>query len=238
MLTKDNLNETLADVVMNRPREFFIGSKRYCLWFPSLGQSLMIQRNIEALGLDFKLLQLNPPMEALRLVKLKKDEVCRILALHSFRSYAELSNSEAIERRSKSLGQSLTGEEIAQLLLVVFSFPKAEEVINLSGIREQQVEQARISKIKNADGHTVTFGGLTMFGSLIGPACEKLHLTPHQAVWEIPLIQLQLLLADSVNSVYLSEEERKQAHIRKGNAKQINAEDPANFAHILAMDWS
>lgn len=207
MLDKDNLNETLADAVMDRPRELFIDKRRYCLWSPSLGMSMILSRHLSELDVDSELLAVNPSMEALRLSKVSREQVCHILAIHSFRSCVELCNSTTIKRRARLYSSRLTYEELAQLLLFVLSEPKAETLISLTGIDKEQQEQSKIAKFKSKGGHTKSYGGKTVYGNLILPACELLNLTPHQVVWDISLLNLRMLLADRINSVYLSDED-------------------------------
>ncbi len=236
MSAKDNLNETLADAVMNRPREFFIDHQRYCLWPLTLGMSLIIERHLAALGIDDDVLAEDPAMEAMRLVSGKRAEVCYILAIFSLRKYSELSNTLTITQRANAFESKLSDEELAQLLLIALSEPKAETLVSLSGIANEQKEQARIACHKNRDGHTLTFGGKTIYGTLIDAACSKYGWTKEYVVWGIDLVSLRMMLADTVNSVYLSDEEMKAVRIVAGDA--IDANDPAIVTKLRSMDWS
>lgn len=220
MLNKDNLNEALADAVMDRPREFYIGNRRFCLWSPSLGMSMMITRHLDALGADNTLLVKNPTMEALRLVSCKKKEICDILAIHSFRNKCQLSDSRKISERSDFFVENLDEEEVAQLLMLVLSEPKAETLISLSPLAEQRDKQALIAQIKKSSS-TLTFGGTTIYGSLIAPAMEKLHIDYDKVVWGLSLVNLKMLLADNINSVFLSEEEAKKYGMATEKPKTI-----------------
>lgn len=234
--SKDNLNEALADAVMNRPREFFIGKNRFCLWSPTLGVSLMLERHIAALGIDRELMAKSPSMEAIRLSSSKRKEVCHILAILSLREYRDLSNYMVIDRRVKFFSEKLSDEELAQLILIALSEPKAETLISLSGLDKEHEEQSRIAKHKNKDGHTLSFGGKTIYGSLIDTACAKYGWTKEYVVWGIDLCSLRMMLADSVNTVYLSDEEIKALHIVAGGV--IDANDPASIAQLAAMNFS
>ena len=238
MANKDNLNETLADAVMNRPREFFIDHQRYCLWPLSLGMSLMIERHLAALDIDDNLLAKNPAMEAMRLASGKRAEVCYILAILSLRKYSELSNTQTITRRSNVFESKLSDDELAQLLLIALSEPKAETLISLSGIANEQQEQARIARHKNRDGHTLTFGGKTIYGILIDAACSKYGWAKEYVVWGIDLVSLRMMLADSVNSVYLSDEDMKALGISATHQQKFGM-TPEDIAKLKAMDcWS
>lgn len=213
MLSAETLNETLADAVMDRPREFFIGNKRFCFWSPSLGMSIMSGRHISVLGIDNDMLAKNPSIEALRLVKGKKDELCYILAIHSYRSFYELSNSRTIQRRAKIFSTNLSDEEIAQFFLFILGEPSPEAIMSLSGIADDRKEASRISEHKSKDSHIKTFGGKTAFGALLDAACSKYGWTKDYVVWGIDLLSLRLMLADSINTIHLSEEDMKALNI-------------------------
>lgn len=232
-----NLNETLADAVMNRPREFFINRKRFCLWYPCLGASLMIQRHLIALNIDDELLNHNPYLEALRLCSVKREEVCMIVAISSFNTFKELSNSRTLERRANFFSHSLSNEELAELFMLIITAPRVETLIKETGLDKEQDKQRKISEVKNKEGNMITFGGKTIYGSLIVPACDKLRMTPHQVVWEISLLNLRMLMADSINSVYLTDEEMKKSGVYN-TSQLLNAGDAKNMAFIKAQDWT
>lgn len=209
MLNKDNMNEALADAVMDRPREFFIGERRFCLWSPSLGMSLMLERHISELGINRRLLSEDPAMEALRLVAEKREQVCLIISIHTFRRFTDLSNGRRIKNRSDFLSSNLDIQELSQLLIFILSESNAETLISLSPIGEQREKQALIAKIKSS-ANSLTFGGNTIYGMLIAPAMTTFHLSFHEAVWGMSLTNLKMLLADNINSVHLSDEEAKK----------------------------
>ena len=55
-------------------------------------------------------------------------------------------------------------------------------------------------------------------------------------MWGISYANLIMLKADAVTSVYLTDEERKEARIKTGRTF-INADDPANAAIIKALNF-
>lgn len=234
---KDRLNETLADAVMDRPREFFIDDRRFCLHSPTLGVSLMLERHLSALGIDRELLAKNPSMEALRIVSENRESACYILAILSFRGFRNLCNSKTLKRRAETFSEHLSDDELAQLMLIALSEPKAETLISLSGISKEQEEQSQIARHKNKDGHTLSFGGLTVYGTLIDAACSRYGWTKEYAVWGIDLVSLRMMLADSVNSVYLSDEEMKELRISSTHQQKFGM-TPEDIDKLKAMDWS
>ena len=237
MVSNENLKETLADAVMDRPREFFIDKVRYCLWSPTLGVSLMLARHLEALDIDNEMLRKDPPLEALRLCTLHRDKVCRILALLSFRTFRELSNSNIISRRAEIFESSLSPDELARLFLFALDEPKAEMLIALSGIDKEQEEQRRIASHKNKDGHSVSFGGKTIYGTLIDAACRAYGWSKEYVVWGIDLLSLRMMLADNINSIYLSDDDMKALNISNHTYDRYGMTQE-DINRLKAMDWS
>lgn len=236
MLTEENLNETLADAVMDRPREFFIGKRRVCLWYPTLGMSMMVERHLSSLDIDYKNLTKNPSLEAFRLIKEKRYIVCYILAILSFRNFNKLSNSEILKRKAEYYSSNISDEYLVSIFLVVLSDPKAETLISLTGIAKDQQTQSKIAQYKNKDGHTQSFGGKTIYGTLINVACKTFGWTKKYVVWGIDLISLRMMLADQVNSVYLSDKEMKDLKI-SSTSNQTYGMTPEDIAKLKAMDW-
>lgn len=231
------INDTLADAVMARPREFSIGKKRFCLWSPSLGMSMMIERHIASLGIDMAIMERNPSLESLRLAAAKKDEVCHLLSILTFRTFESLSDSSLIQRRASMFAKNLTTEEIAQLLLVALNEPSPEALMKESGILQEQQEMSRIAAHKNKDGHTMSFCGKTIYGTLIDAACSKYGWTKEYVVWGIDLLSLRMMLADAINTVYLSDEDMKALSI--SNTKhEVYGMTQDDINRLKAMDWS
>lgn len=237
MMSTENLQETLADAVMDRPREFFIGKKRFCLWSPSLGMSMMLERQLKTLDINFDKLRVNPSYEALRLATLKKDELCHILSIHTFKSYDSLCDSRLIDRRAKMFAKDLSYEECATLALYILSEPKAESLITSSGIEDEQKEMSRITRYKNKDGHSRIFGGKTVYGMLIDIACAKYGWTKDYVVWGIDLVSLRMMLADAVNSIYLSDEDLKGLSI-SNTSHEVYGMTQDDINRLKSMDWT
>lgn len=214
------LEETLADAVLNRPQEFFIGEKRYELHSPTLGMSILIDRLIKVLDINANSLTKNSGFESLKICIENKETVCSILAIYSLFEFEKIIDSRCRREREEEL-KSLEIDELAKLFLYVLTSPKAETLISQSGIIKEQQAQAKIAKIKNKDGHSQTFGGKTLYGILIDTACAKYGWTKEYVVWGIDLISLRMMLADAVNSVYLSDDEIKKLGISHSGEKVI-----------------
>lgn len=233
MENKD-IEMNIADSLMERPHGFSVGGRRFSLYPVTLGKTCLLSRLMESLGLNAEITKVNPYMEALRLCREKRDTVCRLLSYHTVGGRDELFDGVTVEERSGYLDKNLTEEELAQLLVVALTiWDNTEEYIKHFGIDKDREEMAEISKIKDKNGNTVTFGGKSVFG-FIDWFCERYGWTFDYVVWGISYGNLLMLRADAVTSVYLTDEERKKAGITAGRTI-LNADDPANAERIMTM---
>lgn len=226
----------IADTIMERPYGFRVNKRHFYLYPITLGKTYLLSRLIESLGMNTDIIKANPYMEALRLCQEKKDIVSHLLSYHTLDKKEELFDSRIVNSRCQFLKKNLSNEEMAQLLVMVLTKDNTDEFVRYFGIDKERKELAKVSMIKNKKGNSVTFGGKSIFGSLILPACEKLNMTPRQIVWEISLPFLQMLMADVMTSVYLTDEEKKEARIRNDRTF-IDADNPENMEKIKAMKW-
>lgn len=88
---------------------------------------------------------------------------------------------------------------------------------------------------KNSSSNNQSFGGKTIFGSLIDIACKTYGWTKKYVVWGIDLISLRMMLADTVNSVYLSDDEAKALGLT-AHPKEVYGMTPEDIAKLKAMD--
>ncbi len=233
---KKIIEMNIADTIMERPYGFQISKQQFYIYPVSLGKTYLISRLLDNLELNPDIIKQNPYMEALRLCQDKRETVCRLLSYHTINKKEELFDNSIINKRCTFFDKNLSNEEMAQLLVIVLTGNNVETFIKHLGIDRERKELARISKIKDKKGNSITFGGKSVFGSLILPACEKLNMTPQQIVWDISYSFLQMLMADAITSVYLTDEEKKEARIPNGRTF-INADDPENIAKIKAIRW-
>ena len=83
-----------------------------------------------------------------------------------------------------------------------------------------------------------SFGCKSIYGTLIDTACERYGWSYDYVMWGISLINLQLMLADRMQNIYLTDDEKKKvsAGLLDGG-ETINADDKANMEKILSMNW-
>ena len=225
----------IADAVMEKPIAFSIGTKHFYLYPPTLGKIYLVSRLIDGLNIDDKKLSINPYLESYRICKEHKEVVCRILSYHSFKKKAEIQDERKIYARQSFFQSNLNEEELSQLLIVATSWDDSSKYIKHFGLDKDAQLRKRISELKD-NSNNISFGGNSVYGSIIDFACQRYGWTLDYVVWGISYINLKMLMADAITSVYLSDEERKKLHIPKDRTF-INADDPENMKKIMAMNW-
>ena len=221
----------IADTIIEMPTAFNIGRHNFCIYPPTLGKTYLLSRLFKNLEADNRMISSNPYAEALRLCSEKKEIVCRILSYYTFKKKDDVFNNTRIEKRVKVFSE-LTTEELATLFTLVLSGDNTESYINYFGIDKERKERSRIAEIKK-DSSSITFGGNSAYGTLIDFACQRYGWTVDYIMWGISYANLKMLIADSVTTIYLSEEERKQLGMSVGEV--INGDDPKNKGLIRQM---
>lgn len=225
----------IADTIIERPHGFKVNQRQFYLYPVTLGKTYLISRIVGCLGINLEIIKANPYMEALRLCQGKKESVCRILSYHTINKKDELFDCNLVQERCDFFCKELDDDSMAQLLVMVLPEGDISAYMKHLGIDKEKEWQAKAMRAKK-NNNSLTFGGKSIYGTLIDTACQRYGWTFEYVVWGISYANLQLLLADSVTSIYLSDEERKRVNIPQ-DRDIINADDPANMARIKAMRW-
>lgn len=217
-----------TDILLERRHEFTVHGKRYTLYPPSLGITMMVKGGLDTVGLDFDLFAVNPVVAVVACVEAHPLDCCRLIALGTCRSREEAMSSQEVDRTAKHLHKWLNKEEVASLVLIVISANKVAEFLETSGIGKDAERLRKVSGYKKND--MPTFGGKTLFGQLVDPACERYGWTYEYAVWGISYAALTALMADRVTSIILTDEEKKKIpkHLLE-NDTPIKGDDPRNW---------
>lgn len=215
----------VADAIIEKAIRFNIGKQKYSLYPPTLGKTQILKNLYLGLDVNAQLLSLNPLAEAIRISKENPDVVCQIIAYSTFNDKNSIMNTEKVFQRAKTLKEHLTTEDLATLLSLILSNDKTDEFIKYFKIDADKELRERISRIKG-ESNSLTFGGKSIYGLLIDFACQRYGWTMDYILWGISYVNLYMLFADAVTTVYLTDEERKQ--LGMGFGQSINADDPAN----------
>ncbi len=236
MTDEERLDLEIADAVMERPYPFYVGRKQFFLYPVTLGKMYLLQRLIDDLGIDYKTLKLNMNIEMLRLATEEKRKVCTILAYHTCKNKEQIHSRKIITERTNLFVQEASTEDLASILIILLTKDKADVYMKHLGIDKELERLKKVSAFKSKSSeNTLSFGGKSIYGSFIAPLIE-MGLSYEEIVWERSYTNLRMLLADKVNSVYLTDEELKKLpnNLKLSSTETIDASDPNNSAQILA----
>lgn len=238
MKENKELDMYLSDALIERPYGFSAGAFHFYLYPATMGKMQLLQRQMENLGIDTEQLQKNVSVEALRLAKEKREDCLTVICYHTCRTREELFDTAFVNERKSILGRELDDEDIAALMIIVLTSDRTPLFVKHLGIDREQERMRIVSEVKSkSDRNSITIGGKSLYGSFMAPLME-MGLSWDEIMWERSYANLRLLLADKINSVYLSDEEMKMLPAWvKGDGKVIRADDPRNKELIKQMNW-
>lgn len=222
----------VSDAIIEKPVRFELGKWKYNIYPPTLGKMQLLKNLYLSLDVDSRLLSANPLAEALRISKASTETVSRIIAYSTFSDKNSLMNTDKVHQRAELLKENLDVEDMATLLTLILSCDNTDEFIRYFKIDADKELRERINRVKG-EGNSVTFGGKSIYGLLIDFACQRYGWTMDYVLWGISYVNLNMLFADAVTTVYLTDEERKQ--LGMGFGEIIDADDPANRDLIREM---
>lgn len=235
---KAETEQAIIDAVMERPHSFKVGDDFFYVYPLTLGKTLIMQRLMKQMDLKTENLKTDMNLEFLRVVKAKRDACSELMAYLTARNeYYEVFNLTALEER-KAVFSTLPDNDLAAFMVLAMTADKTEVFVKFLGIDREQKEMGKVMKAKSEkDKNSFSFGGVSLFGSLIDPAMERYGLTKRQVVWELDYISLRLLMADRINSVYLTDEERKKVRVSR-DRRRVNGDDrEAVTKFIMSQTW-
>jgi len=232
-----DIEQEVWDDILGLSRGFVMpDGKRFAYYPVSLGKSILLSRLMQTLGINEQSLKLNPTFEAMRIAREKKGTACRMIAICTLKNRSIPLEDWQISKRADYFSRNLSDEDITKFLLLMLRNDRTEAFVSYYGLDVERKDQAKIAKVKNKGGNTVSFGGKSPYGAIIGTVCERFGWSFDYVVWSISYTRLRMLLADAANSVYLSDEEKKAARIHAGE-EVLDMDDPKSWAKIKSMKW-
>lgn len=201
----------IADTIIDRPKGFSIGHRHFYLYPVTLGKMCLQKRVIDNLEINTDLLQVNPYAEVLRLVEKKKEDCCLLLAYNTLQTKKDVLSNRIVAIRKNIFLREMNDEDIATLVLACITNDKVATFIQHLGIDEEIKKISEAVKVKESK-NTLSFGGKSIYGTLIDVACERYKWTFDYVLWGISFANLQLLIKDKVTSFYLTDEEMNKVH--------------------------
>lgn len=234
------MNDTtayFADIVMEAPHSFSTGKKTYSLYPLTLGKLMLVQRQLEGMEMSAEDIARWPIMSVVRIVREHRKNCLLVVYYATAKDKAECFDVEHIHKTVDELSASLDDEDIATLMVLVLTEDKTEKVKSNYGIDKENEAMNTVLKTKSQGG-SLSFGGKTLIGAVIDQACERYGWTVDYVVWGISYSTLRLMMADRVNTLYLSEDERKKvpAHILQRDEDVIKA-SRETMEQIKSMSW-
>ena len=227
----DNLG---TDILLERRHEFKVHDALYTLYPPSLGITSMIKASLDGIGIDWESLATAPAFALLPLIERRPMDCCRIIALATCRGRDEAMSSKVIDAKAKQIHKWLQPDEIMSLLIIAITNNRVGEFLKESGIEKEGEKIRKVASYKKND--TPMFGGKTLFGQLIDPACERYGWSYEYVVWGISYAALTAMMADKVTSIILTDEEKKNVPKRLLETEDvINGDDPRNWARMQQL---
>lgn len=230
------LNMDIADAIIERPQGFSVGNRHFYLYPVTLGKMYLLQRLMDSLEVNTNIIAVNPYLEAIRLVKTKREECCQLITYHTLRTKKEVFDYELVEDRIKFFNENADEEDMATILIMLLTAEKTHIYMKHLGIDKENERFSRANKARKDTG-SVNFGGKSIYGSLLDYACERYGWTLDYVVWGISHTNLQLLMADSVKTLYMTKEEMRKARISGNDNDVIKADSPDAWERIKQMDW-
>ena len=219
----------IADAITDRPKGFTIGRRHFCLYPLTLGKAYLTQRVYSMLGIDNENMNIQPMLEALRVVVANRDNVALLLAYYTLQAKKDLLNHRTVTIRKNMLARELDDSDMASLLIYCTTLDKTTDIMHYLGIDKEHERMNDVLKVKDSH-NTFSFGAKTIYGSVIDAACERYGWEYDYVVWGISYTNLRLMLADRSSSIYLTAEEAKHVHASSSN----DIIDGDNKEHVMA----
>ena len=227
----------ISDILIERPLFFVLRGRRFCLYQPTLGKIQLVSRLWEQIAPTGEHKQVHYLAQMLEAGKAKRDVCLRLLA-YSTLPGAECLDENAVLRRIKQL-RGINTPDLVSLVITAVSMDKSGEILGYYEIDRELERLRKVSALKDKDKGSATFAGKSIWGTLIDAACERYGWSYQYVLWGISYTNLQLLLADQVKTVFLSDEERKRAGSLLADKGDIVKADDKNAlrSFVKSQSW-
>lgn len=230
------VKSNITNALLARPKGFTLGDKHLYIYPSTIGKSVLIGSILKDMDIDDDALESNPMAEVLRLSMSYPKEVSTIIAYATSQTKAECFDNIRTDKLISYIGENAGADDLATVLLCILIDEDYNTILKETGIQDELNEYHRIESLKDNKNNSLSFCGKTLYGTIISPACEKYGWTFDYVVWDITYLNLRLLMADSIKTTFLSEEEAKRIHTTK-NKQILRADDVNNIEEIMKMDW-
>lgn len=233
-MSNNNIEQSIADTIIERPYGFKVGCRQFYLYPVTLGKTYLLGRLIDKIDISNDIMSVNPYLEALRIAESKKDEALRIVVYNTAKTKDELFDNELIEERISHFKEHLDIEDIAQLLIILFTDIPISEYIKHFKIDKEKEDMQKVLRCKKESRGSYTFGGKSIYGSMIDYLAQRYGWTMEYIVWGISFKNIQMLMSDMITTIHLTDEEAKKCRV-SNDRNFISGDDANNIEKIKKM---
>lgn len=232
---KNQIEIDIADVLLETPLEFSIGRRRFYIYPLTLGKSFVVERLINRIGLSKFGDEKMSNFLLFAAVNNKRADFIKLIAYYTLPKDECLDVSK-VEKRVKEL-RKIKPRDIAALSSFILSADRTQKILDHFSFDEERKRLDSVVKAKRADGNNVMFGGRTVWGNLIDFLAERYGWSLQYILWGISYSNLTMLMEDHVRSVYLTDEELKEAKLPKDNIIIKAGDHDALGDFISTQNW-
>lgn len=223
----------LIDALTERPKSFCAGETSLYFYPISYGKFLLLGRYVKLMEVEQKSFEQIPFWELTRIYREKPEHVYRFLHIMMSKTKEDVYSEECYAKHKDMLSVSLEEADTVKLLSIALGELNVdiEPLKKAYNLNKERSWLEKAIEAKEADKNTFTFFGRSIYGSMFGHLMEKYGQKLDYFVWEISYANMQMLIADEVQTVYLSDMESRKAMI-PNKRNYIDADDPANLERI------
>ena len=230
----DDIDSLVIDSVTEKPICFGKDGRFFFLYPPSLGVALKSSKYLSALKVNPAVLAYDEEVEMLRLVNEHKANILRLIAMHTFKRRSDIMEESTLLKRI----EEISGLELPMMVvltkMIIEWHTWQEKLVKHFDLDKEAKQRKKISDYKDKESSSVSFGGRSVFGSILDYAAERYGWQVGYIVWGVSIINLNMMMCDTVTSVFLTKEERSKIGVSTDKIF-INADDPEQAKKIARM---
>lgn len=230
---KEDINALVIDSILEKPITFTIDGRFFYIYPPSLGISMLSSDLFSEIQFNKILLNMNKNLECLRATNEKRECIVRIIAYHSFKNREDALEEELVQKRMSELQDMDLASMWCVLERIMEWGGYYEKFYEHLGLKEEKKRRDKVNAVKDHSS-SITFGGKSIYGMLLDFAAERYGWRVDYILWGVSLTTLNMMMSDSVTSVYLTKDEAAKCGVPTDGIV-IKAGDKNSVKQLLEM---
>lgn len=217
MKDEKQILKNVSEAIVELPYGYKAAGQFFYIYPPSLGVMLLMQRVAEDIGeIGGSIIDL------MKSIKSHRRTIAKTLALCSYEDRKQAKKEFLTEERT-NLIEEISDRDALHAIMVLSNwttdFSDFQKYYKLD---KEQEKLKKIHDIKDKDKSTFSFNGKSIYGTLIDVVCERYGWTFDYAVWGVSMLNLNMLVADHIATVFLSKDEKKKVPAAINDNNVIN----------------